>query len=198
MFDKNTIHIIDDFLPESYVNAIQKQLIGPDIYWHFMRDITHDNETIDEFNLNEVNPAFAHKMFDSSTGPVSSGFGFTLPILYFACDKLKIGVKEVLNTRSFMTIPLNHTRLDHPHIDQYFEHTVCLYYVSDSDGDTVIYKEQFPHFPADEASNENLTVWQTVTPKKGRAIIFDGSYYHCSSRPSKGVRQIINFNFLMN
>jgi hypothetical protein len=33
-----------------------------------------------------------------------------------------------------------------------------------------------------------------VTPKRGRAVLFDGSRYHCSSQPTIGYRTIINFD----
>lgn len=189
------IVVIDDFLPKSYADMIEKELTSPNINWHFMRDIAHDDAAIKELGLSNINPAFAHRFFDTSTGPVSSGFGTTLPIMYFASEKAGIPVNELLNSRSFMTIPLNHTDKDHPHVDQYFDHRVCLYYVNDSDGDTVIFNEQFPSVPIDEAIEENLTIKQTVTPKKGRAVLFDGSYYHRSTRPSKNARLIINFNY---
>lgn len=195
MLKPNDIHIIEDFLPKSYQDMIEQELTSPNINWHFMRDIAHDNETIEELNLKDINPAFAHKFFDTTTGPVSPGFGITLPIMYFACDKINIPAGELLNSRSFLTIPLNHTDKDHPHTDQYFEHTVCLYYVNDSDGDTVIFNECFPDFPVDAAVEENLTVLKRITPKKGRAVLFNGSHYHRSTRPSVGSRLIINFNF---
>ena len=34
-----------------------------------------------------------------------------------------------------------------------------------------------------------------VSPKKGRIVFFEGSMYHCSSRPETKTRAILNFNF---
>jgi hypothetical protein len=190
----NDIYIVDDFLPKSYQNYIEEQLLGPSINWHFMKDIAYDKESLDEFSLADTSPAFAHKFYDNTIGILSPGFGLTLPIVHFAFDKLNMSFNEVLNSRSFMTIPLPHTDYDHPHVDMYYDHMVCLYYVADSDGDTVIYNEKFPDFPVHAANSENLSVWKSITPKKGRAVIFNGSYYHRSTRPSKGARLVINFN----
>jgi hypothetical protein len=33
-----------------------------------------------------------------------------------------------------------------------------------------------------------------VTPKQGRAVIFDGKYYHTARQPKDKLRCIINFN----
>ena len=33
-----------------------------------------------------------------------------------------------------------------------------------------------------------------VTPKQGRAVIFDGKYYHTAEQPKDNLRCIINFN----
>ena len=44
--------------------------------------------------------------------------------------------------------------------------------------------------------NESLGVYKSVTPKKGRVVIFNGLRYHCSTRPSKGYRTVINYNVI--
>jgi hypothetical protein len=36
---------------------------------------------------------------------------------------------------------------------------------------------------------------ERITPKKGRIVFFEGSMYHCSSRPATKTRAILNFNF---
>ena len=65
---------------------------------------------------------------------------------------------------------------------------VALYYVCDSDGDTIIYNER--HQPA----NKVYTVKQKVTPKQGRMVLFDGSLYHTAEQPEHNVRCVVNYN----
>ena len=68
------------------------------------------------------------------------------------------------------------------HIDDPGKHTVMLYYVTDSDGPTQIYN-----------GKEKLD----VEPKKGRAVIFPGEYYHNSSSPKNHKNRIVvNYNFI--
>jgi len=67
--------------------------------------------------------------------------------------------------------------------------------VNDSDGDTIIYNET-----ADDIQNlpgldtSMLTIKQTVTPRKGRVVLFNGRRYHSSSTPTTDKRCVINFN----
>lgn len=69
-----------------------------------------------------------------------------------------------------------------PHIDFLYPHTVLLYYVNDSSGDTIFY-------------DNNFKVIEKITPKKGRIIIFDGSIYHSSTPPqTNDYRCVINVN----
>jgi hypothetical protein len=81
----------------------------------------------------------------------------------------------------------------YPHIDETFKHFVMVYYVFDSDGDTILYNETY-----DGTTNyENkLTELTTIRPKAGSAIIFDGRRYHSYTRPVENdLRGIFNVNF---
>lgn len=78
-----------------------------------------------------------------------------------------------------------------PHIDSGDDHKVFLYYLNDSDGDTVFFEERFNGEPVYE-----LNEYKRVSPKMGRAVLFDGSIYHASSSPKNApFRCIINADF---
>ena len=73
-----------------------------------------------------------------------------------------------------------------------------MYYVCDSDGDTIIVNKKY-----DGLTNEKLLLEKDfeklakVTPKKGRAIIFDGAYYHTAEQPTKSKRRcVINIDMV--
>jgi hypothetical protein len=64
-----------------------------------------------------------------------------------------------------------------------FPHMVCLYYINDSDGPTFFYTEQG-------------RISHRINPKKGTAIIFDGSIMRAGSNPvNYPYRFALNINF---
>jgi hypothetical protein len=78
------------------------------------------------------------------------------------------------------------------HVDQDHQHHVLLYYINDSDGDTVLFNER----KGDEF--QSFTEMARVQPKQGSAILFDGRYFHSASNPiNNNKRLAINFNFIL-
>jgi len=77
-----------------------------------------------------------------------------------------------------------------------------IYYLNDSDGDTYIFNETNDQFSVeydrDVVSKNSFTIKQTISPKKGRIVIFPGQYYHASSYPKKSIfRSVLNVNLSM-
>ena len=87
-----------------------------------------------------------------------------------------------LLARCFVSVP-HETKLEHyaPHTDLNIEHTVMIYYVNDADGDTILF-------------NDQGDIMKSVTPKKGRVLVFDGSILHGGGIPKKGPRCIVNYD----
>ena len=85
------------------------------------------------------------------------------------------------------------------HIDLVFPHTVFLYYINDSDGDTIIldklHNEGDPFFLENDYDFSNDKV-ERVSPKKGRVVVFNGFQYHAAGIPKKDPRCVLNFNVI--
>ena len=68
-----------------------------------------------------------------------------------------------------------------------------IYYVNETDGDTIIYNEK-------EYLNDfsKYTIKQSISPKKGRIAILRGDLFHSSSVPSNkySKRIVINYNLI--
>ena len=192
MIDEGKIIVIDDFISLEYQEEIKKELLGidNDFPWLYSEDVTgagdfdsqhragfgHQYVELDDDDVSEVKSLYHHL--------------FT-PMLSKACQYLKIPEAEIIQGRSFLQLPLKNidtSIVDSPHIDldPGDEHIVVLYYVNDSDGDTIIYNER------EESST--YTEKQRVTPKQGRVVIFDGRQYHTAQQPSNGTRCIVNYN----
>ena len=77
-----------------------------------------------------------------------------------------------------------------PHIDNKFWNSYSMiYYVNDSDGDTIIFNET-----SDEEKKkkpEKLTINERIPPKKNRAVLFRGNYFHTSTNPIDNEKRIV-------
>ena len=115
-------------------------------------------------------------------------------ILHTFAKKHGIQINKVLRIKANIlnkTDKQNH--IHPPHVDMTIPHMVLLYYVNDSDGDTVIFNEKY------SAKSSSLTVNRKISPKAGAAILFDGLTYHSSSSPQYAEERIVlNINFIPN
>lgn len=192
----NNIIILDDVIPQRYQDEIEKAMIGENnsTAWFLQHDISYNNQRTD-IKMENKTPGFSHVFFNES-GVVSGLFNFMLPMVYTALDKDNKELKQILLARSFLQFPGTNSKKNNPHVDLESDHLVCLYYVNEADGDTVIYNETFQDISKDNLKLENLTILKQVSPKKGRVILFQGNHYHSSSTPTTGLRCIINFDVL--
>ena len=92
-----------------------------------------------------------------------------------------------------MQHPIQETQVVTPHVD--FDYTISesselkslIYYVTDSDGDTILYNECCGEIPLHE-----LTECDRAKYKRGGAATFRSNQFHSGSMPTKGVRVLIN------
>ena len=170
------IKIIDNCIPVKQQDLIIKELLQNKYFpWFYREDVTAD------FNieLSQQRPALTH-YFILDKNPNSESLNLVLPII----DSLT--KKQIIQCRGFLQFPLNlkliGSKHDTPHTDFFYPHTVYLYYVIDSDGDTLFLK--------------NSKIVKKITPKKGRLVIFNGDIQHTAEQPKKGARCVINFDVI--
>ena len=213
---ENKIIIFDDFIDKDYQEKIKSELLGSETNesqsfpWFYTEDVTtaYDIESqhrcglahqyvmlpkeLQEFDLPE-SVIKGRKLLGKVVSEYHSLF---VPMLQKVGFKLGLSDIQVLQGRSFLQFPINTDgTIDTPHIDIYddeeanIDFIVALYYVVDSDGDTVIYNEK------EKDSEGNYTVKSSVTPKQGRMVIFDGGLYHAARQPiNSNTRCIVNYN----
>ena len=195
MIGKGEILVIDDFIDLEYQEEIkdhlmgQSEINGEQFPWYYIDDVTAAYE-----DGNQGRPCLSHVYVDlnddNSSEIISNFHELFIPLLEYSCHYLNMPSAKILQGRSFMQFPLNlkSKDADTPHIDldEGFEHTVVLYYVVTSDGDTVIYNER--------TESDTYTVKQRVTPKQGRVVIFDGAQYHTALQAVNKIRCIANYN----
>ena len=197
MFTYGQVTVIDDFVDKDYQEKIKIGLLGgfdsknkhhdSDFPWFYLEDVTAAGDA-DSQHRSGLGHQYV-EFDDQSPGFVVSDYHeLFIPLLKKV--GLKCGIRDVsvLQGRSFLQFPIKERgEPDLPHIDINNKiHIVGLYYVVDSDGDTVIYNER--------KESETYTVKQRVTPKQGRIVIFDGGLYHTAEQPLNNTRCIVNYN----
>tara|TARA_B100000073_G_scaffold343829_1_gene349436 strand:- start:1677 stop:2003 length:327 start_codon:yes stop_codon:yes gene_type:complete len=88
-----------------------------------------------------------------------------------------------------------------PHIDSYVPDSWnVVYYIDESDGDTVIYNERTlnDYDYQKYLDKDSFTECERVSPKKGRAVMFKGDMFHASTTPSTNWRPVVNINISKN
>lgn len=181
--------IVDNLISKPYQEEIKETLLDIKFPWSFIPDVTSAGSDINA-------PALIHNYRWESTTH-SPYYDIVAPIASIGAEAVNYKFNNVIQCRSFLQFPLSSTfynkDIDLLHIDLDYEHLVVLYYVLDSDGETLItsktYDQEQEHY-LDKVED----VVMRVTPKQGRAVIFNGKYYHTAQQPKDNVRCVINFN----
>ena len=122
-------------------------------------------------------------------------YNTAMPLAHICCSKINVEIETIYYGRSFLQVPLqDKSGLSNPHIDiTNFDHLVCLYYVFDSDGDTVVFKEKFNLY-----KNQKLSISKRIKPKKEKVINFNGFHWHTSCNPlQNNFRIVMNVNYVV-
>lgn len=211
-FQINNIHeeivSIDNLIPISFQDEVIRRIQGDRHFpWFLLHKIGHPDffshhvapKYLDKNITDDV--GFFHMAFD---GEVESPYcDFFKLILYFFVEKVDVKIKNILRIRLRYT----HKGQGHspekyaaPHVDfnSNQPYKTLIYYVDDSDGDTIIFDKKFN--PTEEIYNpiiaDPLKELIRYTPKKGSALFFNGHRYHAGNFPiNYSSRIVINFDF---
>jgi len=181
--------ILDNFLPKEIEEEIKKLLYGNNFPWFFTPDVTNGVKGL------QKRPCAYHRLYGNEK--VNSHFYESIKNFVVDGSSKVSGIQynHISNGRCFLQYPLNlqNYDLDNFHIDDSEPHMVFLYYVNDSDGDTIIVDKKFNGQKENVTLSENNIIAR-VTPKQGRIVIFNGAYYHTAEQPRHNMRCVINFN----
>lgn len=187
--------IIDDaFLSPEEVAGLEATFLGQGFPWNYSGFLIQGDEP---YRISNIEPykgsQFSH-LFYSAGIPQSEHTRIAFDLLNKFCDKHGVQMKAVLRAKANLTVQdFETTDSQTPHIDHSFPHYVFLYYINDSDGDTILYDKTY----SDSVDSYELHAAQSVSPKAGRAIMFDGLNFHSPQVPQQhGYRAVINITFL--
>ena len=190
----HNILIIDDVVSIEQQNRIENSIFSRETKWTFGRTVFYEKDPAVTKNQRNRLMSFTKPLFNSDLNEIDQDIDLYLQPLFGKFNTL-------LTSRIQLQLPVI-SELDIqfgvPHIDGYRKvpYKVAVYYVNDSDGDTVLFKEKLHDVAPEDIPNTKLTVDQSIPPKKGRLIIFDGDIYHAVGKPKTDLRCIINYNFI--
>lgn len=169
--------IIQNLLPDFLKQDIYDDLMGQYFPWYFSK--TANYESKEDESLFQ----FFH-IFYKDKEPNSSKFNAILPIIWFFQKETGIKIKSIFRIKANLTTKYNMTEkdvYDSIHIDHESNNYLSLiYYVNDSDGNTIIY-------------NENK---DEITPKANNLYYFKSNTKHSALYPKINKRRVV-INFVL-
>lgn len=178
------IQIYDDAVPIELQNDIYDRMLVKAFGWFYQSDMEHNPNTSAKGYVER--PGFVNTIYQQ-------GWDIDTPYLNILTNNSKIFVEpsKIIQIKASLLTQTNlENLLDNPHTDLTTPHMTAIYYVNDCDGDTVIYDKMY-----DDPGSMWTEVQATVTPKKGRLVVFNGKYLHASTRPTTGTKCCISYNY---
>jgi hypothetical protein len=181
--------IFDNLLSLDEEQKIVKCFLDKSFPYFFLNNSVTD-DILNNFknkNLNiKENNMFVHTFYNENK-KISNNCHLVDFLYNKFCEKTNLKFKSILRCR----LNLQNKQLlkfknyfNTPHIDSDISHKVLLYYPNDTDGDTLIF-------------NNNFEIIKRVEPKKGRFLLFEGHNYHAACVPVENeIRLAVNFDLL--
>jgi hypothetical protein len=195
----NNMFIYDDnFLSEKEIKEVEDMFLDTKNNWRYSQS-TVNMDQVEAFGLSSLaktaeygtaDSAVFSEYFTMEPEPEGSNFKIFDNVLKKFAEKNKIKYSQILRVKFNMTPSSSFNVTTFPHIDSRNPHYIFLYYVNDSDGETIIYNEKF-----DGKEIESLSVMKRIKPKRGAALFVDGRHFHSIAIPSHGsLRKVMNAN----
>lgn len=189
---------IENIVTDKVAERAQRIFLQDHFDWYYNNStskIIPGNRTVLINDQTKESIQFTHKLYTDGTFD-SEHVDFVMKIMKGLEEKEGIVCTKMIRAKSNLLVkePLFGVDFYHPpHVDIRNPTNInysLIYYVNDSDGDTILFNETY----ADEF--DNLTIAHRQTPKAGCALLFNSGTYHASSSPilTKS-RVIINIVF---
>ena len=184
---------IDDFVPPFFQDSILKTLTESSVEWRYLDGVAGTTTEVETPGvvMSRDQTAFYHVAFRDGK-PESHLFYALRPMIDALEFHLDRAISDISRIRIGLSTPSFFEGHSAPHVDFYAPHHSLLYYVNDSDGDTVFYNERFKG----DTNMRKFSVEKRITPKKGKAVLFEGDHYHSAGIPKHTLRRlVINLNY---
>lgn len=190
------MEIIENFLPTWYFEVLKENVIkNEDVKWVFISENIAGVDEGYETNLPKAtsNIGFSHVFFTyvpPFTKLTTEIYPIFEPLLAKVETSYDVKINQLHRIRAVITPPAKKEGIHLPHTDETSPHYTFLYYLNDSDGDTIFYNQHYP------TEDKKLTVEKRISPKANTGVLFNGLHLHSSSVPvNSEYRATLNINF---
>jgi len=183
-------YIIENLIPLDLQEEL-KECLKHQSLWYLSPTTSGPNIEIDKLDTSIADsPQMIHEIVNENQAS-----SHIAEIAFSMCEhienNLSLQIDNVIRIKSnmlFQNIGME-TLYHPPHIDSVnLNHISAVYYVEDSDGDTLLFDKTADDGPYD------LDVIKSINPKQGTVVIFPSKLFHTSKNPVQNqTRTIINF-----
>jgi hypothetical protein len=178
--------VIDNFLPERLWKTIHNDMLDDSFPWYYHGSSSSYNEEYEQFNnlvvtdKTDDNPIFIHMFYDIDRPNNSNWWGLVNNIVTMAEHYIGRSADEIYRVKANLSLPMkpDADTYSFPHYDSPKDHVTILYYVNDSDGDTVFF-------------DDDNNIKDRISPKANRAVIFDSNILHAASNGQTSERRVV-------
>ena len=190
---------IEDVIPVDYQRHILQTMTSQEFSWILNTNMVSGDQWAADNPQNHV--GFNHYFYEQGKY-ASQWFNLFYPLVLSITSQTKLQFNRLVRMRANLTLPNSSAIEDYhmPHIDSFFPHMNAIYYVNNSDGDTVIFNETNENYSSGQddimrIQSDKFTIKKRITPKQGKILIFPGKYYHSSSLAKNSkFRCVLNIN----
>lgn len=183
--------IFEDLIDKQTQNLIEEDILSRDFPWFFCPytiDLTNATDLEKTFVYEQgLNPnQFVHLVVSESKVN-SQKIELIRPVLQNLAEKMQKNIYVEKAKFNFLPQAIS-SDYHYPHVDVKSDNTdmmSMIYYVNNCDGDTYFFDDVGPK------TKPYTNVVDKVTPKKGKAVIFESKQFHSGSSPIVSEKRIV-------
>ena len=181
-----------NLLPKNLVDSLYDITQSQSFDWYYNKKTVYfDFETINKNIKDSLQFTHIFADYENSKSIESRYLKDCMYLIPHFSKILNINFKSIFRIKANMLTNKSETTKENyhpPHFDQEDNYMSILYYVHDSDGDTILFNKSYPEIPVE------LEQVNRFTPTKGSFVAFKSNQYHSSCNPIvSDNRTVINF-----
>lgn len=194
------MRVFENIVNSQHQDFIEEQVLGTWFPWYYEPVTSMYDGVSGTFidSRTRDHPMMVHSFIIN--GNITSSYWNLVAPIIDSLNNYGLNTSKIIRVKSNLVFPqANYPEgfYSAPHIDSDWnieprDQYTFLYYINDSDGDTVLFKEVSDC----KTQPETLTEETRFSPKKGTGILFNSCQYHSGTPPRKHkARAVINFMF---